>query len=190
MKTTEKMMVKLYTERLIIRDHINEDLITHHELLSDKISMKYLPDIKTKNIKESEANLTKAIDESKSKNRKLYFFRMENKITKEFIGEIGYTVTKETPFGKIVDMGYFIKEKYWNKGYTTEALKKIIQYAFEENNVYKIKTGCIKENIGSENVMKKCGMIKEAEFKEHILHEGKLKDRVEYRLLKKEWKKV
>jgi ribosomal-protein-alanine N-acetyltransferase len=37
--------------------------------------------------------------------------------------------------------------------------------------------------------MQKNGLIKEAEYKEYILHEGKLKDRVEYRLLKNEWKK-
>jgi RimJ/RimL family protein N-acetyltransferase len=38
-------------------------------------------------------------------------------------------------------------------------------------------------------VMIKCGMIKEAEFKEYALNETKLKDGVQYRLLKYEWKK-
>ena len=65
----------------------------------------------------------------------------------------------------------------------------MIEYAFENDNVYRISTGCLKENIGSEKVMKKCGMIKEAEFKEYQLHKNKLKDRVEYRLLKYEWEK-
>lgn len=36
--------------------------------------------------------------------------------------------------------------------------------------------------------MIKCGMIKEADFKEYIWHNGKLKDRVEYGILKSEWK--
>ena len=179
----------MFTKRLLIRDHILDDLITHHELLTDEISMKYLPDIKTKNLEESKKNLLKSIAEINSEKRNLYFFRIENRNTKEHIGEIGYTVEKETPFGKIVNMGYFIKEKHWKKGYTTEALKKVIEYAFENDNVYRISTGCLKENIGSEKVMKKCGMIKEAEFKEYQLHENKLKDRVEYRLLKYEWEK-
>jgi ribosomal-protein-alanine N-acetyltransferase len=182
-------MIQLYTERLIIRDHILSDLTEHHELLSDEISMKYLPEIKTKNIKESKVNLIKSIEEINLKNRKLYFFRIENRNTKEHIGEIGYTVKMETPFGKIVDMGYFIKERHWGKGYTTEALKEVIKFAFEKNDVYRISTGCIKENTGSEKVMIKCGMIKEAEHKEYQFHENKLKDRVEYRLLKHEWKK-
>jgi hypothetical protein len=40
---------------------------------------------------------------------------MENRNTKEYIGEIGHRATKETPFGKIVGMEYFIKEKHWRK---------------------------------------------------------------------------
>jgi ribosomal-protein-alanine N-acetyltransferase len=63
------------------------------------------------------------------------------------------------PFGKIAGMGYFIKEKYWGQGYTAEALKRIIEYAFEDDNVYRISTGCIKENKGSEKVMIKRGYI-------------------------------
>jgi len=50
-------------------------------------------------------------------------------------------------------MGYFIKQNLWNKGYTTEALKKVIEFAFPENNVYRIHTGCVKENIFSEKIM-------------------------------------
>jgi ribosomal-protein-alanine N-acetyltransferase len=162
----------------------------HHELLSDEKSMRYLPNIKTENLNESRKNLVKSIEEADSKDRKLYFFRIENRTTKEYIGEIGYTAVKATPFGKMVDMGYFIKEKYWGKGYTTEALKRIIEYAFEDGDVYRISAGCIKENKGSERVMVKCGMVKEAEYKEYQLHENKLKDRVEYRLLKHEWKRT
>jgi ribosomal-protein-alanine N-acetyltransferase len=143
-------MVTLYTERLLIRDHVLDDLTTHHVLLSDETAMRYLPEVKTKDLEESKANLLKSIEEVNSEKRKFYFFRIENRNTKEHIGEIGYTVKQETPLGKIVDMGYFIKEKYWGKGYTTEALQKVIAYAFEKDNVYRISTGCLKENIGSE----------------------------------------
>jgi ribosomal-protein-alanine N-acetyltransferase len=180
-------MTSLLTERLRIRDHVPEDLITHHELLSDRESMKYLPDIMTKSLEASKANLDTAIDESRLENRRRYFFRIEDTISGAFIGEIGYTVAAETPFGKLVDLGYFIKKEYWGKGYTAEALKRVMAFAFEENNVYRIYTGCLKENAGSERVMLKCGMIKEAEHKAAVLHDGKLKDRVEYRLLKYEW---
>lgn len=180
-------LVKIISDRLIIRDHCTSDLETHHELLSDSEVMKFLPDIKTNNMEESKANLLNAISESKAPERKLYAFRIEDKITNEFIGEIGYTVTENTPFGKMVHLGYFVKQKHWNKGYITEAAKKVIEFAFRKDNVYRIHTGCAKENFASEKVMQKCGFTKEAEFKEYFFHEGKLRDRVEYRLLKHEW---
>ena len=84
-------------------------------------------------------------------------------------------------------IGYYIKEKHWNKGYITEAVKKVFEYTFIENNVYRFIGECIKENISSEKIMIKCGMIKEAEYKEYALNENKLKDGVQYRLLKYEW---
>ena len=41
----------------------------------------------------------------------------------------------------------------------------------------------------SERVMQKCGFIKEAEHIDYEWQDGKMKNRLEYRLLKKEWPK-
>jgi ribosomal-protein-alanine N-acetyltransferase len=180
-------MVKLFSERLYIRDHVLDDLDEYHSLMSDRTSMQYLPFLKTSNLEESKQSLQKAIDEANSNDRKYYFFWIENKITKEYIGEAGYNVILDTPYGKMATIGYYIKEKYWNKGFTTEAVKKIFEYAFNENNVYRFIGECVKENIGSEKIMVKNGMTKEAEYKEYALIENKLKDGVQYRLLKYEW---
>jgi hypothetical protein len=69
----------------------------------------------------------------------------------------------------------------------TEALNEVIRFAFEDDGVYRISTGCITENRASERVMQKCGLIKEAEYKSYVWHDERIKDRVEYRLLKDEW---
>lgn len=187
MAPTVNKMVELFTGRLRISDLVLDDLQNHHELLSDSTVMYYLQDIQTKNIEESRDDLLSAINDQTSKERKFYFFKIENMKTAKFIGEIGYTVKEFTPYGKLVHLGYFINQSHWNKGYTTEAVKRIIEFAFNENDVYRIQTGCIKDNSFSEKIMQKCGFIKEAEYKEFVFHDGKLKDRVEYRLLKSEW---
>lgn len=181
--------ILLRTDRLIIRDHRKEDLITHHELFSDIHNMYYMHDIMTHSMKESKENLDFTISEIHNPKRRMYFLRIENKETKEHIGEIGYTVLDFTPVGKIVHLGYFTYQKHWNKGYVTEAVNEILRFAFEENEVIRVQTGCVKENIGSERVMQKCGMIKEAEHKCSEWHDGKLKDRLEYRMIKSEWEK-
>ena len=87
-------------------------------------------------------------------------------------------------------LGYFTYPKFWGNGYTSEAVKRVLEFAFEDNNVYRVTTGCLAENQGSERVMQKNGMIKEAELKEYEWHDGKMKDRLEYRLLKTEWESI
>lgn len=181
--------IKLETKRLILRDHVNEDLKSHHELFSDPESMYYLQDLMTHSLEESRMNLMTAIDECYNPERTMYFLRLEKKDTKEHLGEVGYTVKSFTPVGKIVHLGYFIHTNYWNQGYTTEAVSELLRYAFEENDVVLVQTGCLKENIGSWHVMEKCGMVKEAEHKCNEWHDGQLKDRLEYRMLKEEWSK-
>ena len=180
-------MIKLYTERLLIRDPILNDLLDYHELISNDKAMIFWQDNKTNNIEETKEKLLLAIEQSKSVDRKNYFLKIFDKNTNNYIGEIGYKVIENTSFGKIVSLSYGIKEKYWNNGYTTEAVKRIIKFGFEENDVYRFMAGCLKENIGSEKVMINCNLIKEAEFKELVPYNGILKDSVEYRLLKHEW---
>ena len=149
--------------------------------------MYYLQDLKTHSIEESKCNLLKTIYEINNKSSTQYFLRIELGDTFEHIVEIGYTVTEVTPVGKLVGLGYFTKAIFWNNSYISEAVKEILRFAFEDNDVFSISTGCIKDNIGSERVMQKCGMTKEAEYKMYTWHDGKTKDRVEYRLLKNEW---
>ena len=67
-------MIKLFTERLIIRDLEISDLENHHKLLSDKNVMYYLQDIQTSNLDESKENLNNAINDQNKKDRKYYFF--------------------------------------------------------------------------------------------------------------------
>ena len=50
--------------------------------------------------------------------------------------------------------------------------------------MHKITTGCIAENVNSERIMKKLGMLKEGHLKQHVLHKNIWKDRVEYALFK------
>lgn len=186
-ETDRQGFITLETERMILRDHRFSDLETHHGLFSDETAMYYLQDIQTHSIAESEANLIFAMEEIGRKDRAHIFLRMEDKRTGSHIGEIGYTVSAFTPLCKLTDLGYFIYPRCWKQGYTSEAVKALLRFAFMEDNVFRMSVGCLKENAGSERVMRKCGFIKEAEFKQFVWHDGKLKDRVVYRLLKDEW---
>ena len=179
--------IRLETDRLILRDHTWNDLDSHYQILTDDSVMRYHRDIEAHSFDDAKENLSSAIADISEPLRERYFLRIDDKITGEHIGEIGYTVEQRTPLGKIVGLGYFIFEKYWGKGYTTEAAQEMIRFAFEEDDVVRVSSGCLLENAGSYRVMEKCGMIREAHRVKCAWHEGELKDRVEYRLLKEEW---
>ena len=184
-----KKAIRLETERLILRDYNENDFDAYYRLKTDDRTMYYLQDIRLKSIDAGKADFADVLDDMKQTNRKYYFLHMELKDSHEQVGSIGYTVTDESPAGKMVHLGYFTYPRFWGNGYTSEALQKVLEYAFTVDNVYRVKTGCLAENIGSERVMQKNGMIREAEYPDYEWHDGKMKTRLEYRLLKTEWEK-
>lgn len=179
-------MIQLVTARLIIRDHRPEDLNAYHALLSNPTVMFRHIGV-SRDMDQSQKRLQASIEQIDREQRALYFFCIEDRSMCTFIGEIGYSVTKTTPLGKCAGIGYFIDDKYWGNGYTTEALREVLRFAFEEDDVCRFEAGCLEENLASERVLQKCGFTKEAELKEYQWHDGKFKDRLLFRLLRSEW---
>lgn len=182
-------MIELNTPRLRIRDHKPEDLMPHHQLLSDPKVMWFPQDVMTHSLQQSRENLKLAMSQIGLAEREFYFLWVEHRETGEHVGEIGYTVIGRMPPGKIVEVGYFLREAFWGRGYATEALAALIRFAFEQDGVYRLNCGCVTENIASERVMQKNGLTKEGEFKDCQWHDGRLKDRVAYRILRPEWQR-
>lgn len=84
------------------------------------------------------------------------------KDTNEMIGIISADTSYKY---STIEIGYSISSKYWNNGYTTEAIKEIINYLFKECN-YKIIEAIIpSDNIASIKVAEKCDMKLEATLK-------------------------
>lgn len=182
-------MIRLITDRLIIRDHKIEDLSDYHILMSNRETLKYMHEVGTDSFELSKESLTDAIEQSKfDTDRERYFFGIFNKETKEYIGEVGFTILQTSPMGKKAELGYFILEKHWRKGYTYEAAKAVLSYALENCEIYKMISGCIAENVGSEKIMTRLGFTKEAHLKEHVYILDAWMDRVEYGLINTKYK--
>lgn len=182
--------MRMETQRLILRDYEEQDREDYFKLKSDARTMYYLQDIRLFTREEAAADFDRVLQDMQSADRKFWFWNIICRESLEQIGSVGYTVVDDTPAGKLVGAGYFIYPQFWNKGYVTEAFGRVLAFAFLENGVYRVTTGCLSENRGSERVMQKCGMIKEAEHVDWEWHDGRMKTRVEYRLLRDEWKKL
>ena len=176
---------KLETKRLILRRNKEEDLFDLHKLLSDRKNMYFMDDIITNNLEETKANLKNSME-----NKNVRFLCIELKENNKFAGQVGYTVIKETPVGKISGMGWFILPEEQNKGYMTEAAKKVLAFAFLHDNCVRIETGCYKDNIPTQKVMAKVGFIKEAEKIKAQWHDGQMKDRLGFTINRDEYMEI
>ncbi len=181
-------MIHLETQRLVLRDYIFQDEEEYYQLKSNSETMgRYMQDIMVHSREEAHEEFARVLADAKTLERTFYFLRAELKESGQQVGSVGYTVERRTPVGKLVHAGYFYLPEFWGKGYGTEAFQEVIRFAFQEDGVYRISTGCRQENQGSRRIMEKCGMVKEAERKNWEWHEGEMKTRLEYRLLREEY---
>lgn len=77
--------------------------------------------------------------------------------TGKLFGSIGLVTDAMRDNDKTRMIGYSIAEKYWRKGYTSEAVQALVQYGFEKLGLDLISATCYPYNEGSRGVLKKCG---------------------------------
>ena len=67
------------------------------------------------------------------------------------------------------ELGYFIGEKYWNRGIMTDAVKQMVTYAFTTfPHLVKIYATPFDFNIASQKVLQKVGFEREAILKQQL----------------------
>jgi len=103
------------------------------------------------------------------------------------IGGIGIVI-KADIFRKNAEIGYWVGEKYWNKGIATKAIKAMIDYSFETFNINRLYATIFDSNIASIRALKKCGFIEEAKLKSAVIKNNEIQDCLIYSLLKSNYK--
>jgi RimJ/RimL family protein N-acetyltransferase len=71
---------------------------------------------------------------------------------KTVIGACGVTAQEQTP-----ELGYWLGVEHWGKGYATEALHAVIDYAFTDLEHIALQAGARVTNPASRRVLEKCG---------------------------------
>ncbi len=88
---------------------------------------------------------------------------------------------------RFADVGLLIGEKdCWGKGYATEALRLVANYAFKTLKLHRLTAGCYDRNKGSEKAFKKAGFAVEGIRKKHCYCDGKYVDTIMLGLLNDE----
>lgn len=101
----------------------------------------------------------------------------------EFAGIVGL-VKQYDVYRLNAELGFWLGERYWNKGIATEAVKLIVRYGFENLEIVRIYACVFDFNIGSRRVLEKAGFTLDAIFKNAIIKNNKIGNECRYSLLK------
>ena len=167
-----KTMPTLFTDRLILRGITKQDAQDIFDYSKRKETTKYLlwyPHISLRDTKRHIALVLK-----KYKRCEYYDFAIQLRDSGKMIGTCGFT--RLNPLDDIGEIGYVINPSYQNRGYATEAVKRIIKFGFEELLLERIEARYIIGNDASLRVMKKCSMTEEGVLRNGIKAKGIMRD--------------
>ena len=141
--------MKIKTERLILRNLTKNDLGDLVEGLNNlEVSRTFgvVPHPYTKE------NATKWVNKcSKSKDSYQFGIESENKL----VGVIG--LNHIDYFNEGASVSYWVNQKYWKKGIASEAMKPVIEFAFNKLKLRRLYLFAYSSNESSNNFAKKMG---------------------------------
>jgi len=85
------------------------------------------------------------------------------------------------------EIGYALSRDYWNDGIMTEAVKRVIRFAFENMNINRVVAIHAVNNPVSGRVMQKANMSYEGLLRQRMLAKEKFWDVKQYAILKEDW---
>jgi len=98
----------------------------------------------------------------------------------EAIGTIGLH-RQHNIMRRNLEMGYWIGEPHWGKGYGTEAIRQMVIYGFKTfPNISRIYARPFGSNIGSQRVLEKAGFTLEARLENTIWKHERFEDELIY----------
>ena len=109
-------------------------------------------------------------------------FAIRLKETEQLIGILVIVDEKDAS----CEIGYGIGSQYWQQGYTTEAVRRFIQYCFEEKGFQTIYAAFFTGNGASRRVMEKCGMRYHHFSEKELTYQGKERDLIYYAITNQE----
>ena len=153
------MNLILETDRLILRPLELSDAEDMFAMDKNSNVHKYLWQKPHQNIDESIQNI-EYINKQYAENN-IGRFATILKQTGEFIGWTGIKFINEEPVNgniNFYDYGYRLNEKFWNKGYATEASIAWLDYGFNKMKIEKMNAYTHAQNGASNHILQKVGM--------------------------------
>ena len=141
----------LVTERLVLRPPHEEDVdasahLANNRRVSDMLAR--MPHPYTR------AHAVEFVERVKTGEMGNCIYAITQAETGIFMGSCGIHAYKH---GEGLEIGYWLGEPYWGRGYATEAAHALIDLAFRATDIDRLHVACRVSNTASKRVIHKCG---------------------------------
>ena len=175
-------MFELRTDRLLLRDWVIEDLPLVLALAAEPTVTRYQTWLRLSSEDESRDWLKKAIADNQKMPREIYSLAMLKD------GEpIGWFAFGLWPREHEIRFGYALLPELWGRGYMTEALLAVRDFAFRCFQIDSMRDECEASNKASIRVMEKAGFWEEERWPDHDDELDIDDENIVFRLTREDW---
>ncbi len=171
-------------EKVRLRPVRASDAPTDYNLVKNDNVLMYLLWDGPKDIDEITATYTQY--ESERKTTRNCRLAIESLTNEQLIGMLSIRF-KQNP--QQADIGYWLGETYWSKGYMTDAVRLACYVAFKYFEAVRVLAGVFVGNIASRRVLEKNGFALDGTMRSENLKRGVWRDEWIFSILKSDWEK-
>lgn len=173
----------LHTARLRLRPFTPADASALYALHSDAHVLRYWDSPPWSEPARAEAFLTVCRQmEEEGSGARLAIDRVSDQ---SFLGWC--TLSRWNPDFRSAGLGYILGQAAWGQGYTTEAARALLQWAFGTLDLNRVQAEVDTRNAASARVLEKLGFLREGTLREDCVVNGDVSDSWVYGLLRREW---
>ena len=85
------------------------------------------------------------------------------------------------------ELGYWIGFPYWGQGLATEAVRAVIDFAFQTLQLNRVQACHVPHNLASARVLEKAGLQREGLHRERYRKGDQFQDVIEWAILRRDW---
>ena len=97
------------------------------------------------------------------------------------------SLTRWDPDNRSASLGYILDDHAWGSGYATEAVRALLQWAFDTLDLNRVQAEADTRNAASARVLEKLGFVLEGTLREDCVVNGEVSDSWVYGLLRRDW---
>lgn len=175
-------MITLETKHLILTDWVEEDADALFELAKN-------PNVGPHAGWKPHANVAESLEIIQTLFLPSMVWKVTDKRSGAIIGSLGLETDRFRPGIASKELGYWIAEEFWGRGFATEASEAALKYGFEELNLEIVGICTGPHNRRSQRVIEKLGFIYEGTHRHcYKIYDGTIRDSLTFSMTKEEWK--